>query len=211
VQGLRRRVRAVARGRGRRVGPGLPRRILSSGRRGREPGARRHDVRSACDSERPTTATHGQSWSLDGCGYESAWSAFALVRALETCPKLVVRGRIELPTFRFQAASSAAFWRRAAQRLSPQARSIVSLLVSFSYVRPGSLRHSRPCHRRSQTATTHGEHEPTDLESVLGATPREFESRILRHADQALCRGLPRVSVVTLRVWSQLWFTRKAP
>jgi hypothetical protein len=25
----------------------------------------------------------------------------------------------------------------------------------------------------------------TDLESVLGATPREFESRILRYADQA--------------------------
>jgi len=43
----------------------------------------------------------------------------------------------------------------------------VSFLVSFSYARPGSPGHSRPCHRRSQTATTHGERGPTDLESVL--------------------------------------------
>jgi hypothetical protein len=28
-----------------------------------------------------------------------------------------------------------------------------------------------------------GERGPALLESVLGATPREFESRILRHAD----------------------------
>ena len=60
-------------------------------------------MRSACDSEWPTTATHGQSWSLDGCATESVWSAFALVRALETCPKLVVRGRVKLPTSAFQA------------------------------------------------------------------------------------------------------------
>ena len=45
--------------------------------------------------------TYGQSWSLDGDRHESAGSAFALVRALETSPKLVVRGRVELPTFRF--------------------------------------------------------------------------------------------------------------
>ena len=58
-------------------------------------------MRSACDSERLTTVTHGQSWALDGGRHESVQSAFALVRALETSPKLVVRGRIELPTFRF--------------------------------------------------------------------------------------------------------------
>jgi hypothetical protein len=29
------------------------------------------------------------------------------------------------------------------------------------------------------------------LESVLGASPREFESRILRSADQARCRTAP--------------------
>jgi hypothetical protein len=58
-------------------------------------------VRSTCDSERPTTVTHRQSWSLDGCRHESAQSAFTLVRAVKTSPTLVVRGRIELPTFRF--------------------------------------------------------------------------------------------------------------
>ena len=73
----------------------------SSGRTGREPEARRHGVRPACDSERPTTVTHGQSWSLDGSGYESTGPASALVKALETSPKLVVKGRVELPTFRF--------------------------------------------------------------------------------------------------------------
>jgi hypothetical protein len=57
---------------------------------------------AACDIERPTTVTHGQSWSLDGRGQEDAWQAFALVRALEASLKLVVRGRVELPTFRFQ-------------------------------------------------------------------------------------------------------------
>ena len=72
----------------------------SSGRRGRDPGGWRHGVRSACDSEGPTTVTHGQSWSLDGCGHESSGSAFALIRAVKTCPKLMVRGRVELPTFR---------------------------------------------------------------------------------------------------------------
>src|SRR5690348_11100860 len=58
-----------------------------SGRRGRDPGARRHGVRSACDSERLTTVTRGQSWSLDNGMRESAQSAFVLVRALETSPE----------------------------------------------------------------------------------------------------------------------------
>jgi hypothetical protein len=66
-----------------------------------EAAIRGHGVRSACDSERPTTVTHGQSWSLDDGRHESTQSAFALVRALGSSPKLVVRGRIELPTFRF--------------------------------------------------------------------------------------------------------------
>ncbi len=64
-------------------------------------------MRSACDSERPTTVTHGQSWSLGGCKYESAQWASALVRALETSPKLVVRDRIELSTFRFSGWQTA--------------------------------------------------------------------------------------------------------
>jgi hypothetical protein len=64
-------------------------------------------VRSACDSERPTTVTHGQSWSPGGYKHEGAQSAFALVRALETGPKLVVRGRVELPTFRLSGWQTA--------------------------------------------------------------------------------------------------------
>ena len=71
-----------------------------TGLTGRNPGARRHGVRSACDSERPTTVTHGQSWSLDGNKHTSAQSAFVLVRAPKASPKLVVRDRIELSTFR---------------------------------------------------------------------------------------------------------------
>jgi hypothetical protein len=72
-------------------------------------------------------------------------------------------------------------------------------LVSFSYVRPGSPGHSRPCRRRSQTATTRGEHRPTDLESVLGATPQEFESLILRHVGVRL-----RLDLVRLRCLREL-------
>ena len=46
--------------------------------------------------------------------------------------------------------------------------------------------HQRPprsCSGRSRTVADAGERWPALLESVLGATPREFESRILRHAD----------------------------
>jgi hypothetical protein len=38
------------------------------------------------------------------------------------------------------------------------------------------------------------------LESVLGETPQEFESPILRHADQASCSGLRYVILAALDV-----------
>ena len=41
--------------------------------------------------------------------------------------------------------------------------------------------------RTSRTVADHGERWPAVLESVLGASPREFESRILRHADLQEC------------------------
>jgi len=69
--------------------------------------ARRHGVRSACDSERPTTGTHGQSWSLHNGMPERAQSAFTLIRALENSPKSVVRGGVEPPTFRFSGVADA--------------------------------------------------------------------------------------------------------
>src|SRR5215472_2110447 len=39
------------------------------------------------------------------------------------------------------------------------------------------------CSRGSRTVADAGERDATVLESVLGATPREFESPILRHPD----------------------------
>ncbi len=62
---------------------------------------------------------------------------------------------------------------------------LVSLLVSFSYVRPGSPGHSRPCRRRSRTATTHREHGPTDLESVLATSLR----RPINTVELSSCQG----------------------
>ena len=60
---------------------------------------------------------------------------------------------------------------------------LVSNVVSFAWVRgrpPRPIRHSPPT---SRTVVNPGERWAALLESVLGATPREFESRILRHAD----------------------------
>jgi hypothetical protein len=58
---------------------------------------------------------------------------------------------------------------------------LVSNVVSFVWVRrrpPRPIRHNQ---LRSRTVADLGERWSALLESVLGATPREFESRILRH------------------------------
>ena len=58
---------------------------------------------------------------------------------------------------------------------------LVSNVVSFAWVRgrpPRPIRHGRP---RSRTVVNPGERGSALLESVLGATPQEFESPILRH------------------------------
>jgi len=58
---------------------------------------------------------------------------------------------------------------------------LVSNVVSFVWVRgcpPRPIRHGQPS---SRTVADAGERWPALLESVLGATPREFESRFLRH------------------------------
>jgi len=73
----------------------------SNGDSNSDPVARRGDVRSACDSVLVTTVALGQSWSPSGGGHESAESAFVPVRALDISSKLVVRGGVEPPTFRF--------------------------------------------------------------------------------------------------------------
>ncbi len=90
-------------------------------------------MRSACDSERPTTVTHGQSWSLGDCQHGSAQSAFALVRALGTSSELVVRGRVELPTFRFSGRATAS--NRASDRRECSGHGSSSLLDCLGWVR----------------------------------------------------------------------------
>src|SRR5690349_3903759 len=60
---------------------------------------------------------------------------------------------------------------------------LVSNVVSFAWVRgrpPRPIRYGQP---RSRTVADPGERRSALLESVLGATPQEFESPILRHAD----------------------------
>jgi hypothetical protein len=67
-------------------------------------------------------------------------------------------------------------------RLSSQDRGLSFGLNSS----PSGTVHRRPlglCSRSSRTVADAGERWSALLESVLGATPREFESRILRHAD----------------------------
>jgi hypothetical protein len=62
-----------------------------------------------------------------------------------------------------------------------------SLLSQFlSHSPPSGTVHQCPlgsCLCSSRTVADGGERWPALLESVLGATPREFESPILRHAD----------------------------
>ena len=62
----------------------------------------------------------------------------------------------------------------------------VSVLVSFAAVRRRPRRTGPGRGSRSQTTLTYRERTPTDLESVLGATPQEFESLILRQPHQGL-------------------------
>ena len=66
----------------------------------------------------------------------------------------------------------------------PQAGHVlVSFVVSFVYVRNRPVRIMSYGQSRSRPLATLAEPRRADLESVLGASPREFESRILRRAD----------------------------
>jgi hypothetical protein len=67
---------------------------------------------------------------------------------------------------------------------------------SFTSVRCRSPTATRSRSDRSRTVAAIGERRCALLESVLGATPREFESRILRHAD------LGRRAWVTFARWT---------
>ena len=77
----------------------------------------------------------------------------------------------------------------------------------WSHSPPSGTLHRRPraAHpRRSRTVAAIGERRSALLESVLGATPREFESRILRHGDLREHRSwLPAGGHLVLR-WAHL-------
>ena len=60
---------------------------------------------------------------------------------------------------------------------------LVSNVVSFAWVRGCPLSPIRHSQASSRTVVNPGERWPALLESVLGATPQEFESPILRHPD----------------------------
>src|SRR5690348_18400840 len=77
----------------------------------------------------------------------------------------------------------------------------------LSHSPPSGTVHRPPpgsCSGRWRTAADAGERWPTLLEGVLGATPQEFESPILRHADLLKQRSLaPTGQRLELR-WSHL-------
>jgi hypothetical protein len=60
---------------------------------------------------------------------------------------------------------------------------MVSVLVSFTSVRRRSQHRSAPTSTPERTTLDAPERSCSDLESGLGASPRGFESRILRHSD----------------------------
>ena len=66
--------------------------------------------------------------------------------------------------------------------VSSPAPAAVSFVVSFAEIRERPLSPVAYGHPRSRTAAAGRERHGAHLESALGATPREFESRILRYA-----------------------------
>jgi len=70
-----------------------------------------------------------------------------------------------------------------AARHGSSGQCLVSVLVSFTPVRRRSLASACSCSRRPRTVVNAGERRAALLESVLGATPQEFESPILRASD----------------------------
>ena len=72
---------------------------------------------------------------------------------------------------------------------------------------PSGTVHRRPpgpCPGSSRTVTDAGERRPALLESVLGATPQEFESPILRHADLQEHPSRPLAGQALTHTWAHL-------
>jgi hypothetical protein len=77
---------------------------------------------------------------------------------------------------------------------------LVSVLVSFTPVRRRSPASACSCSRRPRTVVNAGERRAALLESVLGATPQEFESPILRAPDLRRRAVQPRSSCLDTEI-----------
>ena len=90
------------------------------------------------------------------------------------------------------------------------ATAFVSVSVSVVIIRRRSPASSCPPIHAQRTPANGPEQASADMQSGLGSRPHEFESRILRHADQARCCECRRVSLSPEeprpQFWSQLAF-----
>lgn len=90
-------------------------------------------------------------------------------------------GRGATPAAVHSPRDAESLWR--SQGLLPGESAAVSVLVSFASVQHHPRRTGRVEIPQARTVAGLSEHTSADLESVLGVTPREFESRILRHPE----------------------------
>jgi hypothetical protein len=70
------------------------------------------------------------------------------------------------------------------------ATACVSFAVSFTAVQTGAGGYVRAAATNQRAQPNRAERTSADLESVLGATPQEFESLILRSSDQGKRRSV---------------------
>jgi hypothetical protein len=94
---------------------------------------------------------------------------------------------------------------------SPPVPAAVSFVVSFAEIRERPLKPTGHGHPRSRTVPASHERWGAHLESVLGATPREFESRILRCADLRRCAFDAKTRPPGHEPWSQFRSQLRAP
>jgi len=109
------------------------------------------------------------------------------LHALEGCPPRPAGTGARLSAHEIASTLTGHHLPAADQRARPRNRAWSQM---WSHSPPSGCVRRRPraaYPRRSRTVAAIGERRSALLESVLGATPREFESRILRHADLRQC------------------------
>ncbi len=140
--------------------------------------------RSAGSGSRGTLLLSGSMLSAYATAHVSHFPARA---AASASSRIVLHSQVQ--TLRAVCSE----WTRRSQarrRWSSQLRK-VSFVVSFACVRWGPPTPTANLGRRSRTVPAWREYRDAHLESVLGETPREFESRILRHPDRQEPRRMP--------------------